>query len=136
MFLPATRTVTGIVSAAVLVTIGMWIERYFIVVGGLRVPLMPYTPAAYAPTWIEWSIMAGAFAWFGLVIAIFSKLFPVIAVWEVAEHHEESVARAPTPTPVTEAAGGYTHAVSPSMVQPEQRPGTLRSPRIGEGGSP
>ncbi|MBI2872929.1 MAG: polysulfide reductase NrfD [Chloroflexi bacterium] len=94
---PATRTLAGVVTAAVLVNLGMFVERYFIVVGGLRVPLMPYTPATYFPTWVEWSIMAGAVAWFGLIIAIFSKLFPVIAVWEVAEHHEAEATRVPQP---------------------------------------
>ncbi len=95
ILLPATRTIAGIVTAALLVTLGMWVERYFIVVGGLRVPLMPYEPATYFPTWVEWSIMAGAFAGFGIIIAIFSKLFPVIAVWEVAEHYEEEAIRVP-----------------------------------------
>jgi hypothetical protein len=33
--------------------------------------------------------MAGAFAAFALVVAIFSKLFPVVSIWEVAEQYEE-----------------------------------------------
>ncbi len=88
ILLPWTRNVTGILVASILVTAGMWVERYFIVVGGLRVPLMPYEAASYFPTWIEWSIMAGALAGFALIISIFVKLFPVIAIWEVAEQHE------------------------------------------------
>ncbi|MBI2865920.1 MAG: polysulfide reductase NrfD [Chloroflexi bacterium] len=95
VLIPATRNMTGIVSAAVLVNIAMWMERYFIVVGGLRVPLMPYAPSSYAPTWVEWSIMAGAFAWFSLIIAIFVKIFPLLAVWEVAEHYEEERVKVP-----------------------------------------
>ncbi len=67
----------------------MWMERYFIVVGGTRVPNMPYEPATYIPSWVEWSIMAAAFAGFCLIITIVVKLVPVIAIWEVAEHHEE-----------------------------------------------
>ncbi len=95
VLVPATRTVAGIVGAAVLVTLGMWVERFFIVVGGLRVPLMPYAPASYVPTWVEWSIMAGAFAAFALVIAFFVKLFPIVSVWEMVEHHEAQAVRAP-----------------------------------------
>ncbi|MBI4336379.1 MAG: polysulfide reductase NrfD [Chloroflexi bacterium] len=86
---PKTRTFTGVLVAAGLVLVGMWMERFIIVVAGLRVPLMPYDPSWYVPTWVEWSIMAGAFAMFGLVIAVFSKLFPVISIWEVAEQYEE-----------------------------------------------
>jgi len=88
---PATRNTRGIVAAAILVTVAMWIERYVIVVSGLRVPLMPYAPADYAPTWVEWSILAGGLALFALLITLFTKLFPIIAVWEVAEDHEATV---------------------------------------------
>jgi len=94
---PRTRNIRGIVTASVLVLISMWIERYLIVVTGFRVPLMSYTPADYAPTWVEWSILAGAFALFAFLISIFVKLFPVISVWEVIEHHE--------PEPATASAG-------------------------------
>jgi molybdopterin-containing oxidoreductase family membrane subunit len=81
-----TRTIGGIVTAAVLALVGMWVERYLIVVGGLRVPLMAYDPAAYSPSWVEWSIFAGALALFALIVSIFAKLFPVVSLWEVIEH--------------------------------------------------
>jgi len=83
---PPTRTIKGIVTAAVLVLIAMWIERYLIVVGGFRVPLMPYTAREYGPTLTEWSILAGAFALFALIISVFAKIFPMVSVWEVVEH--------------------------------------------------
>ena len=83
------RTIPGVVVTAVLVDMGMWIERYFIVVTGLRAPLMPYEPASYAPTWVEWSITAGGFAFFALLIAVFVKFFPILAVWEMVEEREE-----------------------------------------------
>ncbi len=83
---PRTRTIRGIVAAALLVLVAMWLERYLIVVAGLRVPLMPYAPAEYAPSWVEISILGGAFALFALIISAFVKLFPVISVWEVIEH--------------------------------------------------
>jgi molybdopterin-containing oxidoreductase family membrane subunit len=89
ILVPWTRNIIGVVTASVFVDIGMWMERYFIVVGGSRVPTMPYEPATYFPTWVEWSIMAGGFAGFGLIIAIAVKLVPVIAIWEVAEQYEE-----------------------------------------------
>ena len=92
VLLPATRNVRGMVVAAVLVTLAMWIERYIIVVTGLRVPLMPYEPANYAPTWVEWSLLAAGLALFALLITVFTKVFPIIAVWEVAEDHEATVA--------------------------------------------
>ena len=83
---PRTRTIRGIVAASALALLGMWVERYLIVVTGFRVPLMPYAPSDYTPTWVEWSILAGALGLFALIISIFAKLFPVISVWEVTEH--------------------------------------------------
>ncbi|HEU5287256.1 MAG TPA: NrfD/PsrC family molybdoenzyme membrane anchor subunit, partial [Candidatus Limnocylindria bacterium] len=97
---PRTRTIRGIVAASALVLLAMWIERYLIVVAGLRVPLMPYTPADYLPSWVEWSILGGAFALFALIISIFAKIFPVISIWEVIEHRGPEPGAPPHTTPV------------------------------------
>jgi molybdopterin-containing oxidoreductase family membrane subunit len=99
VLLPATRNARGMIAAAVLVTVAMWIERYVIVVAGLRVPLMPYEPADYAPTWVEWSLLAAGLALFALLITVFTKVFPIIAVWEVAEDHEATVGAPGTARP-------------------------------------
>ena len=88
ILLPWTRNIWGVVAAAVLVDAAMWVERYFIVVTGFRVPLMPYEPSTYAPSWVELSVMAAGFALFALLITLFVKVFPIIAVWEVAEDLE------------------------------------------------
>lgn len=88
VLMPWTRNIWGVVTASVLVVAAMWIERYFIVVSGFRVPLMPYDPSTYAPTWVELSVMAAGFALFALLITLFVKIFPIIAVWEVAEDEE------------------------------------------------
>lgn len=81
-------TIPRIVTAAVLVNLAMWVKRFVIVVPSLQVPLMPFEFGTYTPTWVEWSITAGAFAGFMLIFAIFVKFVPVISVWEVAEEIE------------------------------------------------
>ena len=106
VFLPWTRTVLGIVLAAVLVDVTMWIERYLIVVATLSVPLMPSAAPTYFPTWVEWSVTAGAFAGFALAITLFSRLFPVISVWEVVEQEEREYAEAGARTFAAEPIGG------------------------------
>ncbi|GMR02798.1 MAG: polysulfide reductase NrfD [Acidimicrobiia bacterium] len=93
MLIPKTRTIAGVVVAAILVDIAMFLERYFIVVTGLRVPVMPYEPASYAPTFVEWSIFAAGLAFFVLLITVAIKIFPMFAVWEMVEEHEVSLAR-------------------------------------------
>ena len=86
--LPWTRTIPLIVFGSVLVNISMWLKRYIIVVPSLALPLMPYDWGVYIPSWVEISITVAAFAWFSLLFTLFSKLFPVISVWEVAEGWE------------------------------------------------
>jgi len=70
----------------------MFAERYFIVITGLRVPLMPYEPADYFPSWVEWSIFAAGVAFFSLLITLAMKLFPMLAVWEIVEEKEAELA--------------------------------------------
>ncbi len=106
ILLPWTRNIAGIVLASLLVVVAMWIERYFIVVAGFRVPLMPYEPSVYAPSWVEVSVVAAGFALFALLITLFVKIFPIIAVWEVAEDFELAE-MTPVQVPLTvQPAGG------------------------------
>jgi molybdopterin-containing oxidoreductase family membrane subunit len=95
MLIPRTRTIAGVVAAAILVDIAMFLERYFIVVTGLRVPLMPYEPANYGPTFVEWSVFAAGLAIFCLLITVAIKIFPMFAVWEMTEEHEATIAGSP-----------------------------------------
>jgi Ni/Fe-hydrogenase subunit HybB-like protein len=103
MLIPKTRTIAGVVTAAILVDVAMFLERYFIVVTGLRVPLMPYEPASYAPTFVEWSIFIAGIAFFCLLITIAIKIFPMFAVWEMTEEHEYNVAREHPTEPIPTA---------------------------------
>ena len=83
-----TRTVAGSVVASASVVVGMWLERYLIVVPTLANPRLPYARGLYAPTWVEVSITAGAVAFFMLLYMVFTKVFPIISIWEVREGHE------------------------------------------------
>jgi Ni/Fe-hydrogenase subunit HybB-like protein len=61
--------------------------------------------APYWPSWVEWSILAGAIAGFGLLLLAFCRFLPVVSMWEVAE--KAPTARStplpePSPTEVTD----------------------------------
>jgi Ni/Fe-hydrogenase subunit HybB-like protein len=86
-----TRNVTGCLIASITITIGMWLERFTIVVPTLVNPRLPYPRGVYSPTWVEWSITAGCFAFFILLYMTFTKLFPIISIWEVEEGRKDSV---------------------------------------------
>ncbi len=100
-----TRTIRGIVAAAVLVNVGMWLKRFVIVVPSLALPLMPYEWGSYRPTWVEWSITAAGFAGFALAFVLLARFLPVISVWEVEEGWQEEAERVRVALPgISEAA--------------------------------
>ncbi len=91
--------IATIVTASILINVAMWLKRYIIIVPTLsnpRIPIqaVPWEWAHYAPTWVEWSITAGAFAMFILLYTLFSKLFPIVSIWETSEG-EPAPERAP-----------------------------------------
>jgi len=77
------RTILGTSIASISILIGMWLERYLIIIPTLSEPRLPYARGAYMPSWVEWSMMAGLSAGFILAIVLFSKFFPVISIWEM-----------------------------------------------------
>src|SRR3989338_5945119 len=86
-----TRTVAGTVIASISVNIGMWLERFLIVVPSLSRPRLPVHSGHYVPTWVEWSMMAGFLATFILLYILFTKLFPIVSIWEIREGREKSL---------------------------------------------
>jgi molybdopterin-containing oxidoreductase family membrane subunit len=74
---------TAIVGFGVL--IGMWIERYLIVVGTLSFPRLTYTEGFYSPTWVEVGILIGSVGLFGFLYFSFIQLAPIVSLWEVRE---------------------------------------------------
>jgi molybdopterin-containing oxidoreductase family membrane subunit len=83
------RTIAGATLASVAVLIGMWIERFVIVVPTLANPRLPAASGFYMPTWVEAAITAATFAAMAMLYMIFAKLFPMIAVWEFKPHPQE-----------------------------------------------
>jgi len=83
--IPKTRTVTGYLVASLLIDIGMWVERFNIVVPSLALPQLPYAWGQYSPSWVEVSTTAASFSGFVLVYLIFTRIFPIISIWETAD---------------------------------------------------
>ena len=87
----ATRNVTGTVVASVAVVIGMWLERFNIVVPTSLHPRGGMSALHYVPSWVELSIMAGTLSGFILVYMVATKFFPIISIWEIQEGREKSI---------------------------------------------
>ncbi len=106
--LPVTRRVGWIVVAAILANIGMWLERFLIVIPALAVPQLglPYAVGSYIPSWEELSVTAAGFAGVALLLIIVSRLVPMISIWEVNEGDGDTVARAPIIPPALATYSG------------------------------
>jgi len=85
------RTPAGTLMASLSVVIGMWLERFVIVVPTLTHPRLMNETVAYLPTWVEWSILAGSISFFIFIYMVFTKIFPIVSIWEVREGREKSV---------------------------------------------
>ncbi len=68
------------------VNIGMWLERFMIIVPGLsrRTPFV-YTWDSYRPSMVEWSILVWSVAWVTFLMLLFSRFFPLIPLFEQKE---------------------------------------------------
>jgi molybdopterin-containing oxidoreductase family membrane subunit len=87
-----TRTIAGTVVASISIIIGMWLERFIIIIPTLANPrLRQYAQGSYLPSIVEIGIMVGCFALFGLLYVLFSKLFPIVSISEVREGREKTV---------------------------------------------
>jgi Ni/Fe-hydrogenase subunit HybB-like protein len=89
-----TRTIAGCVVASLFVLVGMWLERFVIVVSSASHPRsLQMWDRAYHPSTVEMAVTAAEFAAFILMYVVFAKLFPLVSVWEVQETPGGSAAR-------------------------------------------
>ena len=96
-----TRTITGCVIASCGVVLGMWLERFLIVVPSLGHKYLPYSWGHYRPRPVEIMITAATFAAMVLLYTLFAKFVPIISIWEL---------KAGKHLPAKDAPLGETHA--------------------------
>ena len=77
------RTIMGCVVASCTVLVGMWLERYLIVIASLSYKQLPYSWGTYSVAWPELAIMGASFAAMALLYLLFSKFVPIISIWEM-----------------------------------------------------
>ncbi len=70
---------------SLLINIGMWFERYVIIITSLSREYDPASWGIYVPSAAEMSVLIGSFSWFSMFFLIFLKIFPVVAIAEVKE---------------------------------------------------
>src|SRR5207244_1673034 len=98
------RTITGCAVAASAVLVGMWLERFLIIVPSLGHKYLPYSWGSYRPQPVEIIITISTFAAMALLYLLFAKLVPIISVWELKVGAEPAV-RPVTSEEIDEAQG-------------------------------
>ncbi len=94
--------------SSLFVNIGMWLERFLIIVPGLarRTPFV-YTWESYRPSGLEWFILFWSLAWVTFLMLLFSRFFPLVPLFEQKESQtfgdSIKIGRATVPAIVREA---------------------------------
>jgi Ni/Fe-hydrogenase subunit HybB-like protein len=74
-----------LIVVSVVVTIGMWFERFLFIVTTLTHNFDSFSWRLYLPTLRELAICLGGFGWFLLLFLLFIKIFPAVSVAETME---------------------------------------------------
>jgi molybdopterin-containing oxidoreductase family membrane subunit len=83
------RSIPFLFGLSILVNIGMWLERFVIIVSSLSRDFDPYAWGLYKPRLIEAGITLASFGFFFTAFLIFTKLLPVVAITELKEVADE-----------------------------------------------
>jgi molybdopterin-containing oxidoreductase family membrane subunit len=78
---------------ACVVTVGMWLERFVIIVTSLSQEFMPGMWAMYYPTIVDFMILFGTIGLFASMFLVFVRILPAISIAEMRElilHHGHS----------------------------------------------
>lgn len=66
----------------IFVNIGMWFERFVIVVTSLSRDYLPSAWKYFSPTWVDWGMLVGSFGLFFTLFLLFCRFMPVINMAE------------------------------------------------------
>ncbi len=70
-------------TVSVLVNVGMWFERFVIIVTSLHRDFLPSSWGMFVPTWVDVVQLIGSFGLFFTLLLLFLRFLPIIAMFEV-----------------------------------------------------
>jgi Ni/Fe-hydrogenase subunit HybB-like protein len=77
------RNWVGLLSISLIINIGMWLERYNIVVTSLSKDFLPSNWVSYSPTIIDIGVFVGTIGLFGTGVLLFMRYIPMMAISEL-----------------------------------------------------
>lgn len=94
-FFKKIRTSIGwLFGLSLLVNVGMWFERFVIIITSVARDFIPHAWGLYAPTAIEFGIMIGSFCLFFFLFLLFVKHLPSVSMTEIKETLHEGAPHA------------------------------------------
>jgi molybdopterin-containing oxidoreductase family membrane subunit len=76
---------------ALIVNLGMWIERFVIVVTSLHRDYLPSAWGIFVPTVWDWATLLGTIGLFFALFFLFIRMLPMISIFELRELVSEGV---------------------------------------------
>ena len=77
------RSVAAMFVVSLIVSVGMWLERFIIIPVSLSRDFMPSAWGMYQPTVFDWTFFAGTLGLFFSLLFIFIRLLPMISIFEL-----------------------------------------------------
>ncbi|MHB8541509.1 MAG: NrfD/PsrC family molybdoenzyme membrane anchor subunit, partial [Candidatus Acidiferrales bacterium] len=77
------RNIYALFVLSLVINIGMWLERFMIVVVSLSRDFTPSAWGMYMPTRWDWAILAGSFGLFASLFYLFIRYLPAISIFEM-----------------------------------------------------
>ncbi|MEP6940852.1 MAG: NrfD/PsrC family molybdoenzyme membrane anchor subunit [Rudaea sp.] len=77
---------------SLLINLGMWLERFEIIVVSLSRDFLPSSWHIFVPTWVDIGILTGTLGFFGLLFLGYLRLVPFIPIAEMKQMRAELVA--------------------------------------------
>ena len=68
---------------SLIVNVGMWLERFVIVITSLHRDFLPSSWGMYHPTFWDWTIFTGTIGFFIMMMFLFVRVLPMISIFEV-----------------------------------------------------
>jgi hypothetical protein len=77
---------------SIVVNMGMWMERFLIVVSSLHRDFLPSSWGMFYPTAWDWTHLLGSIGSFAVLFMLFVRFLPVISISEIREMlHEQKL---------------------------------------------
>lgn len=88
----ARLSTVGGVFVGIFIGVGIWFDRFSIIVGGLQTDYLPSIGSSYSPTLLETGLFLGTVGLFAALLLLFVRFLPVISMFETRhdEHEEKS----------------------------------------------